>query len=67
VRERAVAANDEQIIRDWMVGKHSADYAMLMETQATYDTAEADMYDENGLNGIEIRERSKRRRILPRE
>ena len=51
VRERAVAANDEQIIRDWMVGKHSADYAMLMETQATYDAAEADMYDENGLYG----------------
>ena len=51
VRERAVAANDEQIIRDWMVGKHSADYAMLMEMQPTYGVAEADMYDENGLYG----------------
>ena len=35
VRERAVAANDENIIRDWMTAKPSADYELLMQSVET--------------------------------
>lgn len=36
VREQAVAANDEQIIRDWMIEKPSADYELRMQS---FDTS----------------------------
>ena len=51
VRERAVAANDEQIIRDWMLGKHSADYTLFSEMQAANGAEEAALNDDDGLYG----------------
>ena len=40
VRERAVAANDEQIIRDWMLEKPSVDYELLAQS---FDTSSEGM------------------------
>jgi len=51
VREQAVAANDEQVIRDWMLRQHSAYLTPRSESEAANGLEEAALNDDGGLYG----------------